>query len=347
MVTIGIAGYGVYVPRYRITTEEIASVWGKKADEISGSLGVYQKSVPNIDEDAVTLGYEASTYALARSGIDPTKIEVCFVGSESHPYAVNPSATTIAEFLGVGNNYLSADLQFACKAATAGMQAIAGLVEAKQVNYGLVVGSDTAQSRPHDVLEYTAGSCAAAYILGREEKELLATLTHYSSYSSDTPDFWRREGMRYPSHSGRFTGEPAYFIHVLGAAKRLLDKMKKSPKDFDYCVFHMPNGKFPREAAKRLGFNERQLKSSLIVDHIGNPYSGSALCGLGAVLDIAKPGQSIFMVSYGSGAGADSFAFKTTSVLSRKRGKAPTFLDFMKKTESISYTDYLRKEQKI
>ncbi|MBI4066968.1 hydroxymethylglutaryl-CoA synthase [Candidatus Gottesmanbacteria bacterium] len=347
MNNVGIIGYGAYIPKYRITTQEIASVWGKNGEDIQKSLGVSQKSVPNIDEDSVTLSYESAISALTRAQIAPHLLEACFIGSESHPYAVNPTSTIVAEFLGLGNNYIAVDLEFACKAATAGMQAIAGLIASGKISYGLTIGVDTAQSRPHDALEYTAASGGAAFVLGGDKKEILANILDFSSFSSDTPDFWRREGIRYPSHGGRFTGEPAYFTHVLGAAKRLLEKTHLQPTDFSYCVFHMPNGKFPREVAKRLGFTPDQLAPSLIVDHIGNPYSASSLLGLASVLDIAQPKQKIFLVSYGSGAGADSFIFQTTPILIKKRRLAPLFASFLKDTQTISYSQYLRFEQKL
>jgi hydroxymethylglutaryl-CoA synthase len=100
-----------------------------------------------------------------------------------------------------------------------------------------------------------------------------------TSYSSDTPDFWRRDGIRFPSHAGRFTGEPAYFAHVLGSSHHLMQKANISAKDVDYCVFHMPNARFPRDVAKRLGFTPQQVATSLTVDHIGNPYSASSMLG--------------------------------------------------------------------
>lgn len=338
----GIIGYGVYTPTYRIKISEIAGVWKKDPAEITAGLQVTEKAVPGFDEDAITMGIEAGKSALLMAGISEKEIGAVYVGSESHPYAVNPTSTSVAEYLGIGNDYFASDLEFACKAATAGLQITLGFLDSNKIDYGLVIGSDTAQGKPHDILEYTAASTACAYILGNKKNEIIAQVLDTSSFSSDTPDFWRRDGEKYPSHFGRFTGEPAYFNHVLSEGKKMLKKSGLAPGDFTYCVFHMPNGKFPRIVAKKLGFTSEQLTPSLIVDAIGNPYSASSLLGLSAVLDIAKPGQKIFFVSYGSGAGSDGFIFQTTSKLKEKQ-KLPALLKVQKKKKIyLSYPEYLK-----
>jgi hydroxymethylglutaryl-CoA synthase len=344
---VGIVSYGTYIPRFRLKLSEIADMWQKNADEIIAGLHVKEKAVAAIDEDAVTMGVEAGKKALAMAGLQPDTLGSVYVGSESHPYAVNPSSSIIADYLQVGNNYFAADLEFACKAATAGMQVTAGLLNSKEINYGLVIGSDTAQGKPHDALEYTAASAACAYILGSRKKELIAKILSMTSFTSDTPDFWRRDGVKYPSHFGRFTGEPAYFTHVISAAEKLLSSGKFSPQDFAYCVFHMPNGKFPRIAAKKLGFTPEQLAPSLTVEKIGNPYSASSLLGLAAVLDIAKPKQKIFFVSYGSGAGSDGFIFETTPALLKKQKKTVPLVTQIEQKAYISYVRYLRQTNAV
>lgn len=344
---VGLIGFGAYLPRYRIKVAEIASVWGKKPEAIRESLGIYEKTVPGPDEDAVTMGVEASRNALLIADIKPQQIEALYVGSESHPYAVNPSATIVGEALGLSSSYLAADLEFACKAGTAGWQNLAGLLESGLINYGLVIGSDAAQAKPHDALEYAAAGGAAAFILGSNKKEFLVEVVDFASFSSDTPDFWRRDGVAYPSHQGRFTGEPAYFAHTIGASQSLLEKLKMKPADFDYVVFHMPNSRFPQKAAQRLGFTKKQLLPGLVVERIGNPYSASSLLGLCRVLEIAKPGKLIFMTSYGSGAGADSFVLKTTGRLVSVRKKAPGFDFYLQNKKNLSYSEYLKLTGKI
>ncbi|OGE64227.1 hydroxymethylglutaryl-CoA synthase [Candidatus Daviesbacteria bacterium RIFCSPLOWO2_02_FULL_36_7] len=307
---IGIVSYGTYIPKYRIKPSQIAQAWGKEVKGVESSLGVFEKAVASVDEDAVTLAVEASFKALTNGQITPEKIGAITVGSESHPYAVKPTSTTVAGILGLPEELLAADLEFACKAGTVGIQLLSGLVSTNKAKYVLAIGSDVAQSKPSDVLEYTAGCAAAAYILGKDN--VIANLIDFTSFSSDTPDFWRKDNEKFPSHTGRFTGSPAYFAHVMGASNLMLKKVKMEPKDFNWAVFHMPNAKFPKEAAKKLGFTDKQLTPGFVVPFIGNPYSASSLVGLAATLDIAKPKDKIFVCSYGSGAGADAFVFEVT-----------------------------------
>lgn len=336
----GIIGYGTYIPRYRLSVQEIATFWQKNASEIEQSLGLQEKSCPAIDEDTATLSIEASLQALATTNIKPDAIDLVAVGSESHPYAVKPTATTVADILGLPPHYLALDTEFACKAATSALQLAFASITAGKTNVGLIIGADTAQAKSGDALEYSAASAAVALLVG--DTNPIATVIDYTSYTSGTPDFWRRDGQKYPAHAGRFTGEPAYFSHVLGASQALFEKIKVKPADFDYAVFHMPNGKFPLEAAKRLGFTREQLLPGFIVSQVGNPYSASALLGLAAVLDQAKPKQNIFVCSYGSGAGSDAFAFTTTArITTFQKQRKTTVANQVADKQDITYPEYL------
>jgi len=341
---VGIVSYGTYIPKYRIKVEEIARIWGENPESIKGGLGVYQKSIPDLDEDTATIAVEAAREAVARSGINPEEIGAVYVGSESHPYIVKPTATIVGEALGVGNEFFAADLEFACKAGTAGIQLCMGLVSSGMINYGLAIGADTSQGAPGDPLEYSASAGGAAYIIG--SKGIVAQIIDTYSFTSDTPDFWRREGQPYPSHGGRFTGLPAYFRHVTSAAKGLMEKTGLKPSDFNYAVFHQPNGKFPTRAAKMLGFSSDQIKQGLVVPYIGNTYSGSSLLGLAAVLDVAKPGDRILLVSFGSGAGSDAFAIEVTDEIESLNRK-PEVWEKIKSGVFVDYGIYVKLRRKI
>ena len=342
---VGIVGYGVYVPRYRIKTSDIAEVWGEDSARIGKGLGVFEKSVPGPDEDVATISVEAARNAVKMAQIDPVDIGAIYVGSESHPYAVKPTGTIVAEAIGCSHEMTCADYEFACKAGTAAIQTTMGLVKSKMVKLGLAIGSDTAQGRPGDALEYSAAAGGAAYIIGM--KNILATIEETVSFTTDTPDFWRREGEDFPSHGARFTGEPAYFRHVGEGAKLLFKRTKTTVDDYDYFVFHMPNGKFPVAMGAQLGVPPEKLEDSLVVRQIGNTYSGSAMIGLARVLDIAKPGSKIFMVAYGSGAGSDAFSIKVEEAIEKRRGEVPTVDDYIERKTYVDYATYAKYRGKI
>lgn len=338
-----IAGYGVYIPVYRVMDAEIARVWGRDKTRTP----IKSKSVKNLDEDVVTMSVNAAHYALKRAEIKSSKIGAIFVGSESKPYAVKPTATIVAEAIGATPSLLAVDMEFACRAGTTALQCIMGLVGSEMIEYGMAIGADTSQGRPGDELEYTVGCGAAAYIVGGEENNSVARIIASASYVTDTPDFWRREGQFYPSHAQRFTGEPAYFKHIYEASKYLLEELGMKPSDFDYVVFHQPNIKFPKRVAKKLGFTDEQLKPGLVVNEIGNTYAASTLLGLSAILDIAKPGQKIFLASFGSGAGSDAFALEVTPGIEKKRRLAPLLSEQTKKTITIDYALYVKFRGKL
>ena len=342
----GIVSYGSYIPRFRIKPEEIARVWGEDVDSIKNGIYVLSKSVPAPDEDVATISVEAARNALRRTKIQPSEIGAIYVGSESHPYAVKPTATIVSAAIGTDFSLFAADYEFACKAGTAGMQNVKAMVDSGYIKYGMAIGADTSQGAPGDALEYTASAGGTCMIIGKENT--IAEINSTLSVTSDTPDFWRREGQPYPTHGERFTGEPAYFRHTLAAARNMMAKMKTKPEDYDYAVFHQPNGKFPSRAAKTLGFNDKQIKDGLLTPVIGNTYSAATMTGLSSILDISKAGDRILAVSFGSGAGSDAFDLTVTERIEEfDRNAAPTIKEMLSNIRWLDYALYAKNKGKI
>jgi hydroxymethylglutaryl-CoA synthase len=338
----GVIGYGAYIPRYRLPGSEVSMLW---TGSPKGSP-VKEKAVAGLDEDVITMSIEAARNALIRGNVDPQELRAVWVGSESHPYAVKPSGTLVAEAIGASNDIQAGDWEFACKAGTEAMVAAIALVGSGMGKYALAIGMDTAQGKPGDALEYTASSGGAAFIVGPVE-ESVASIEATYSYVSDTPDFWRRPEQKYPEHGQRFTGDPAYFKHVESAGRVMMEELGMQASDFTYAVFHQPNPKFPLKAGQDLGFTEEQIKPGLLVPLIGNTYAGASMIGLTAILDIAKPGDRILQVSYGSGAGSDAFYLVVTDKIAERRELAPSVADYLARRTEINYATYARYRGKI
>jgi hydroxymethylglutaryl-CoA synthase len=328
----GIVGYGVYASKFRIK---------------EGSI---ERSVPFIDEDSITAAVEAGKLALIHSGVDSTHVGKIYVGSESNPYAVKPIASKVAQVLKLGEEdedvqgVDAVDTEFACKAATSMFKDAASLVSYQKSNikYTMVTGTDNAQAAPRDCpggeLDLFVGYGAASFIFGK--CDVVAEIEGWYSCTSDTPDFWRRDGEPYPMHGGRFTGDPAYFKHIRKSAKKLMEQLNLRVSDVNYFVAHQPNVQFPVRIAKELGFKEEQYLPMLQVAKFGNTYSGASPVGLAAVLDVAKPEERIVIVGYGSGAGSDAYSFIVTSQILEKRNNQKLTVRYQAENPFIEYVDY-------
>ena len=127
----------------------------------------------------------------------------------------------------------------------------------------------------------------------------------------------------------------------------MLENTGTVAEDYDYAVFHQPNGKFYIRAAKKLGFTEEQYKQGLLTPYIGNTYSGATPLGLASVLDIAEPNDKIFVVSYGSGAGSDAFTIKVNKRIKEVQHKAKTLEEIQKNLTYVDYATYAKFKGKI
>ena len=328
----GIVGYGVYVSRFRIKENGL------------------ERSVPFIDEDEVTAAVEAGKLSLIHSGVDSSLVGKIYVGSESNPYAVKPISSKVAQVLKLGEEdgdvqgVDAVDTEFACKAASSMFKDAVSLVNYSKsgIKYAMVIGADNSQAAPRGCpggeLDIFVGYGGSAFLFGKYD--VIAEIEGWYSCTSDTPDFWRRDGEPFPMHGGRFTGDPAYFKHVRKAATRLMERLNLRASDINYFVTHQPNPQFPVRIAKELGFKEEQYMASLLINKFGNTYSGCSLVGLAAVLDIAKPEERILITSYGSGAGSDAYLLRTTSQLLDKRQRQKINVKYQAENPFVEYVDY-------
>jgi hydroxymethylglutaryl-CoA synthase len=134
----------------------------------------------------------------------------------------------------------------------------------------------------------------------------------------------------------------------MSATRGILDRSGFKPSDFKYAVLHMPNGKFPLSAGKRLGFTRAQMEQGWVVNLMGNTYSGSSPTGLAAILDVAAPGDLILITSFGSGAGSDSFILRATELLPDRQGLAPAVRSMLEGPRKyLTYGQYAKLREKI
>ncbi len=80
---------------------------------------------------------------------------------------------------------------------------------------------------------------------------------------------------------------------------------------------------------------------------VGNTYAGSAMLGLTAILDEARPGDRVLMVSYGSGAGSDAVSLRITDKIVERRDRALRTQAYVERRKTIDYGTYVRYRKKL
>lgn len=350
---VGLLGYGHYIPPWRLDVSEFARQWDlpaslERAYRLSGRNRV---AVAADDEDAITLAIAAASRARAATG-NSDRIDALLFGSESHPYAVKSSAVVVAEAIGIAPDAFVVDLEFACRGGSAALL-LSATLSAGAGACAMAIGADCPQSRPGSLLEASVGAAACAFIVGRGPATI-ARIDAIASAATDLTDFWRRDGARYPSVVGKLSMDEGYLAHSKRVAHALMDVQGAGPGDFQYAVFHQPYATLPARLGKELGFTSSQIKPGLTAARIGNSYSAACLLGLCHVLDIARPGERILLVSFGSGAGSDGVTLEVTDRIdnfhqTRTDSSIATVNDEISgnHTQNISYGLYAQSQGKL
>jgi hydroxymethylglutaryl-CoA synthase len=319
----GIVSYGAYIPWYRITYREIAKAWKLPPQE-------GEKAVPAIDEDSFVIAFKAARKAVENSEAP----EVVYLATISSPYIERSLATSIAFGVGSPPSVAAADFGASQRATSLAMLACMDAISSGRIERGLVVGSDALVGAPGTELDIYSGAGSSAILLA---KNGIAEIEGFSSYSTDFTDRWRNSQSRYPrTGDSRFIRDYGYVSHIVSSAKKLMEKLALSPKDFSHVVLQQSHPRWIRDAARKIGFSYDQLKLGSTIQKFGDTGCASILLGLSSILDEGNPGERILLSSYGSG-GSDSF-----SIVIKERAKKKMVKDFENKKEYIDYFTYLR-----
>jgi 3-hydroxy-3-methylglutaryl CoA synthase len=297
---LGITGFGVHIPRYRLTGTTLAAVWG-------GSGGG-ERAVANHDEDSLTMAVEASLAALAgRSG---QELGGVMLATTTAPYAEKSSAALLATVVDAGRDVFVTDLGASLRAGTTGLRLALDAVRAGSARSVLVAAADIRPSPPGGDLEALLGDGAAAVVVG-EGDDLLARFEGAYSLTQEFSDVWRKADARFPEQ-----GDPT-FVRAYGyeklipeAVSGLLARLGLKPQDVARVACYAPDARQAPGILRALKFPDSALLRLPLLASVGNTGAASPLLALAAALEEAQAGDRVLVVGYGSG--ADALLFQAT-----------------------------------
>jgi 3-hydroxy-3-methylglutaryl CoA synthase len=302
---IGITGFGVHIPRYRLSAQTLAAVWG------SGGGG--ERAVANHDEDSLTMAVEASLAALA--GRDAWRLGGVVLATTTPPYAEKSSAAILAAVVDAPRDLFVADLAGSLRAGTTGLRVALDAVKAGSARQVLVAAADIRPAVPGGDLEPFLGDGAAAAVVG-EGDEVLARFEGAYSLTREFSDVWRKADARFPEQGDlTFVRSYGYEKLIPEAVHSLLAELGLKPPDVAKVACYAPDARLAPGILRSLQFPDSTGLRLPLLAAVGNTGTASPLLALAAALEEARPGERVLVVGYG--AGADALLFQATGQVER------------------------------
>lgn len=318
----GIAAAGGYVPRFRLRTEALEEVWGQ-----SHARGIETTAIPDGDEDALTMGYEAAMRALDVADRDGGSVARLHLGTSTPPLAEGELTARLCSMLGLPNAISTATYTGSTRA---GVQALAGALDADDT--ALVVAADCPRGELESGIEHAAGAGAAAFLLTPEGGLRVHDRVEYVTAVPGTR--FRRTGDDVTREVGLRGYERNAYSETLGGA---IDRLDADPSTVDAAAIQAPDGDLPRRLAGRIGITDDALEAGLTVEEVGDLAAASAPLGL--VRAARTEAASILVGGYGSGGAASALVLE-------REAETPTSLA-MDGDVSLSYPAALRRRGRL
>lgn len=327
-MTVGLTGYGTYVPDERITGAEIAAESGIPEEIVVEKMGIEKKHVcPPDDDHATDMCVAAAERALDDASVDAESLDmVLYHGSEYKEYVVWSGAAHIAERLGAADAFAT-ESHTLCASTPIAMRQVRAQLEVDHLNRVLLVTA----SREEDLVDYenqnasfmfNFGSGASAAVLESEPGDDARAIIHESAATTDgsfAEDVIMPAGgsLRPPSSA---TVEqalhqldvpdpdgmkerlgPVSLPSFLSVADQALERSGFVREDLDFvAVTHMKRS-FHEQLFEELGLSPET--DGVYLDEYGHVQSADQLLAIDEALDrgLLSDGDLICLLAAGTG----------------------------------------------
>ncbi|SEP27616.1 hypothetical protein SAMN04487948_1316 [Halogranum amylolyticum] len=293
----GLVSTGVYVPRQRLSGDEIRDAWGTSAP-------VSRAAVPAADEDTLTMAVAAARDALEDSAVAADDVGHVGLATTTPPLEEGEFAPQAAEALGLADD---CRLETATQSTAAGADALRSAATADAP--ALAVVADAPVGDPAEVGQ-RVGAGAAAFLFADDGA---VTLVDMATRSRDAP------GIRFRERGSETVAEPGITTYERGAIRELVAaSVEALDVDHDAVTgtsFYQPTPDIPHRIARALPYGGEIVERGTLVDEVGDAGTATPALGLLAALDESDPGSVTVAGFFGSGATATALAFETRESL--------------------------------
>lgn len=314
----GIIATGSYVPRRRLTGDEIEAIWDT-------SPAVSQAAIPAADEDAITMAVEAARDALERATVDTAAVSHLSIGTTTPPLDEEALAPRVAEALGLGSD---SHLFSVTQSTVVGADVL--LAAAETDGPALAVVADAPRSEPAEIGR-RLGAGAAAFLF---DADGAVVLRDDATRSRDAP------GLRFRERGSDGVAELDITTYERDTTRDLvsgaIEALDGDPDAVGSVALHQPTPDIPHRIARALPFDGELVERGSVVDCIGDAGAATPAIGLLSALDACDAHETTIAGFFGSGSRAVALLFESRRTI--ETGAAAALDD----GESVSYPNALR-----
>lgn len=322
---VGITSFGVYVPAYRLSRDEISRAWKTK------SLGG-ERAVAKYDEDSLTMAVGAALDCMRHS---QPPAEGVFFASTSSPYKEKQAAAIIASAMDLCGEIRTVDFTDSLRSGTIALSSAIDAVQSGSAKNIIVAVADSRMGIGKSQFEQLFGDGAVALAIGNSD--VIASVEGSYSVSSELLDMWRLEGNPFvQTWEERFILSEGYMRVMQKIVSGVMGKYQRTPEDFAKVVLYGPDGRSHANLVKRLGFDLKGQVQDPLFQSVGNTGAAALPIMLVSALCEAKPEDRILVANYGDG--GDAFILRVTENINKVKPRQKIEESFSKKI----YIDYER-----
>lgn len=331
---VGIASFGGYIPRLRLSRKAIVDANGW----FNAGLRAYAKAERAIcswDEDSLTMAVEAARDALAER--PRGDFRALYLATTSAPFEDRQNAGIVAEALRLGSAVNTMDVGASQRAGTT---ALIAALDAAAARGGpvLYVAAEKRRAPAASPAELLYGDGAAALVLDRAPG--IAKFVASRSASVDFVDHYKGKGREFDyAWEERWIRDEGYLKIVPPVIQALLAETGLEPGAVAHFCMPCTLPRVVQTIARQLGFPEASLRPNL--DGLsGDTGSAHPLVMLVHALQEAKPGDRILVTSFGNG--CDALLFEATGELpAMQKARRGILGSLRRRKEETNYGKYL------
>jgi 3-oxoacyl-[acyl-carrier-protein] synthase-3 len=311
-----IVGWGMYVPSYRRTNDELARMVDTSDEWITTRTGIKERRIAADHESTATLAIRAAEEALTVANVAPEELDLIIVASATPEYLFPATACLVQDALGA-DRAGAFDLSAACSGFIYGLSLAAQSIQTGAIDKALVIGAETL-SRFVDWKD--RGTCilfgdgaGAVVLTGRNERGGVLSCTMRADGSGGELLLVPAGGSRHPAsletlaknqHTIKMQGREVFRFAtrvMADAARVVVDKAGLMLDDVALVIPHQANSRILQTAARRLRLPEEKLYVNL--DRYGNTSSASVPIALCEAIEEGRVqrGDNLVLVSFGAG----------------------------------------------